>query len=72
MLSKMKYPIPLKHECGCKVSWRTYKTAVEAEEASKIASIDAEADLAEGYDFGYLSPGSIAKNEDGTYTVVCP
>ena len=68
----MEYPKPLEHECGCKVSWRTYKTAVEAEEAAKIAAIDGEADLAEGYDFGYLSPGSITKNENGTYTVVCP
>ena len=68
----MKYPIPLKHECGCKVSWRTYKTAVEAEEAAKIAARDRDLDLAEGYDFGYLWPGDISKNDDGTYTVVCP
>lgn len=45
---------------------------MEAEEAAKIAARDRDLDLAEGYDFGYLCPGDISKNEDGTYTVVCP
>jgi len=68
----MDYPKPLKHECGCKVSWRTYKTVAEANQASKVAAIDRDSDLAEGYDFGYQWPSTINKNEDGTYTVVCP
>ena len=68
----MDYPKPLDLECGCKVSWRTYKTLEEAEQAAKVAAVDRDSDLAEGYDFGYLWPGTITKNEDGNYSVVCP
>ena len=67
-----KYPEPLSLECGCKVMWRKYATKQEAEEASKIARKEGTHQSYQGYDFGYLCPGDISKNEDGTYTVVCP
>ena len=68
----MDYPKPLSLEVGCKVSWRTYATLTEAHEAAKVAQEDAELDKMMGYDFGYLIPSTITKNEDQTYTVVCP
>lgn len=67
-----KYPEPLSLECGCKVMWRIYATRQEAEEASKVAKKEARERISQGYDFGYLSPGSISTKEDGTYTVTCP
>ena len=68
----MDYPKPLKHEFGCKVTWRTYSTETEAHKAAKIAAEDSEIDKSMGYDFGFLEPSTITKNDDGTYTVVCP
>jgi len=68
----MDYPKPLEHECGCKVSWRTYESLAEAEQAAKVAAVKRDADLAEGYDFGYQWPSTINQNDDSTYTVVCP
>lgn len=68
----MDYPKPLSLEVGCKVSWRTYSTLHEAKQAAEIARNDAEEAEAMGFDFGYLIPSSIRKNEDHTYTVVCP
>lgn len=66
------YPKPLRREVGCKVSWYTYATKEEAERVSKIAEKDAAEQRAEGFDFGYLWPGDIRKEDDGTFTVVIP
>lgn len=66
------YPQPLRREVGCKVSWYTYATEEEAEAVSKIAQKEAGELRAEGFDFGYLWPGDIRKEEDGTFTVVIP
>ena len=66
------YPKPLRHEVGCKVSWYTYATEEEAKRVSKIAEQDAAELRAEGFDFGYLRPGDIRKEDDGTFTVVIP
>ena len=48
---------------GCKVGWETYDTLAEAEAASERARSEANRKAAHGYDFGYLSPGSIEHHE---------
>lgn len=62
-------PIPkaLEYISGCKVSWRVYATKEEAEAAADVARHNARIDASLGYDFGYLSPGSISPHttEDG-------
>ena len=68
----MDYPEPLSFRAGCKVCWRTYATLDEAKKAAEVAKDEAYEVRGMGYDFGYLMPSSISKNEDHTYTVVCP
>ena len=69
-MSKYNYPEPQKKEIGCKVSWYTYSSLEDAEKASKIAKEDAIESAEMGFDFGYLTPSTITKNDDGTFTVV--
>ena len=59
-------------EVGCKVSWYRFANKEDAEAASKIASHNADIRSLAGYDFGFMSPGSITENEDGSFTVVLP
>lgn len=66
------YPQPLRLQVGCKVSWYTYGTEAEATAVSKIAQQEASDLRAEGFDFGYMWPGDIRKEDDGTFTVVIP
>jgi hypothetical protein len=46
---------------GMKVEWRYYATLEEAQAAARTAIVKAEQRAAEGYDFGYQSPGAIRK-----------
>lgn len=58
---------------GCKVAWETYTTREEAEARAATARSEAVAQAARGYDFGYLTPGTIneADNEQhGTVYIV--
>ena len=57
---------------GCKVSWYSFKNEEDAKKASEIALNNAAIDASHGYDFGYLCPGAIIKEEDGTFTVIFP
>lgn len=53
---------------GCKVSWRYYKDRAAAEACAVAAKHNAVIQQSNGYDFGYCSPGSIAKaHESGEY-----
>ena len=61
-------PEPLYSQSGCKVGWNYYATQEEAEVASKQATRAGENAAAQGYDFGYCSPGSI---EEVTVYKVC-
>lgn len=65
------YPKPASMRSGCKVSWYTYSAKAAAYSASLIARDNAKILEAQGYDFGYQSPGSVAKVKDG-YEVVIP
>jgi hypothetical protein len=62
---------PMPHEdalrVGIKVQWHYYKDKVVAEAAGKIARHNAEIDAAQGYDFGYQSPGSVRLIDEGQY-----
>lgn len=71
-LKTPKYPEPLDMDVGCKVIRRTYATEDDANKCAEVAAEEREVQLSRGYDFGYCWPGDITKNEDGTYTVVCP
>lgn len=62
----------IKEESGCKVGWKWYSTESEAKAAAKKASAEADKLAAQGYDFGYQVPGSMRKNDDGTFVVTVP
>ncbi len=70
--SRKQSPPHTRQEVGCKVSWLTFETRKLAEEAAVVARHNAEIDWSLGYDFGYLCPGDITENDDGTFTVVTP
>jgi len=59
-------------QVGHKVSWYSFKNEEDAKRASEIAKNNAAIDASHGYDFGYLCPGTIEKEEDGTFTVIFP
>jgi hypothetical protein len=44
---------------GCKVGWAYYSTEAEAQACAKREAAAREQMLREGYDFGYLWPGTI-------------
>lgn len=71
-MTYMAYPKPLKMKHGCKVSWKIYGDREAAEEASKAADHNARIDLALGYDFGFMVPGTITEMDDGTFSVCVP
>lgn len=66
------YSKPVKTRSGCKVSWAYYATEAEAKECGIAARFNAQILEAQGYDFGYQSPGSISKTSDGLYEVCLP
>lgn len=49
---------------GCKVAWSFWTTEAEAKTAAEKAIVDAERRAAQGYDFGYQSPGEIRRVDD--------
>lgn len=70
------YPAGAAHfEVGCKVEWLSYRDRETAEEAARAARTYASEKRAQGYDFGYCSPGSIEKVDHVSgvlYRVCCP
>lgn len=66
------YPTPVFKRVGAKVSWYYYDTHEAAWHASVVAEQIAARKWMDGYDFGYQVPGSVTKNQDGTWTVVVP
>jgi hypothetical protein len=44
---------------GCKVGWAYYDNEAEATERGKVEDAARERKFAQGYDFGYLWPGSV-------------
>ena len=71
-MPKYNYPEPQKKDIGNKVCWYTYSNLEDAEKASAIAKEEAIECARMGFDFGYLTPGTITKKDDGTFTVVLP
>jgi hypothetical protein len=66
------YPTPVRKEHGCKVSWYAYRTKDEARFVSRLAHEQGQWLEDEGFDFGYMIPGSIRQEDDGLWTVVIP
>lgn len=69
----MKYPKPIKHECGCKVSWMYYDNKLDAERAAEIAEAEAVKLEQEGFDWGYQWIGEIQYSQSqNLYRVTTP
>ena len=66
------YPAHLDVKYGCRVCWYRFENRKLAEQAAKAAIHNASLDAALGYDFGFVQPGSISENDDGTFTVITP
>lgn len=63
----MDYPDSKLYRGGCKVAWHYYAAESDAKECAKAAMHNAKLQAADGYDFGYCSPGSIRLMEAGEY-----
>jgi hypothetical protein len=63
----MGYPNPIKLRVGCKVSWYYYRTKKEANKASHRAETRAKIKEAQGYDWGYQTPGNVRLCEAGEF-----
>ena len=69
-LDYMPMPKPDVYRGGCKVSWHYYKDEATAKKAVEAAIHNAKIDESLGYDFGYVSPGSIKQVDGGMWEVV--
>jgi hypothetical protein len=56
---RWNYPEPQARRSGIKVKWLYYASKEDAEKASKLARDEGEYWAARGYEYGYMSPGSI-------------
>lgn len=72
MAQAQGYPPALSERSGGKVGWKTYATQADATAAAKVATRDAARQARLGYDFGYCSPGSITRLNNGTFEVCVP
>lgn len=66
------YPEPDRTRSGNKVAFNYYKSKADAETCAKAAVHNAAIREAQGYDFGYMSPGAITEAKDGMFEVVLP
>lgn len=57
----VKLPAPARRSGGIKVSWYLYEDLLDAQLASVAAVFNAHYRMQEGFDAGYLTPGSITK-----------
>lgn len=62
-----QYPKYKDLRVGIKVSWYYYESEDDAKLASEAAKHNAQIQWAQGYDFGYQSPGYITKYKEGPY-----
>jgi len=65
-------PTPTRQRSGCKVGWYYYDNLADAEACAEWAEIRAAEMAGFGYDFGWLTPGTITECADGTFQVVIP
>jgi len=63
------YPVAVKQRSGNKVGWIYYESEEQALIASAMAFKNAQIMMAQGYEFGYCSPGSVEKQ--GNLWCVC-
>jgi hypothetical protein len=70
-MKEKAYPKYDDSRSGNKVGWLYYTSKDKALEASGVAKHNAEIRWAEGFDFGYQSPGSI-REVDGRFEVCIP
>jgi hypothetical protein len=56
---------PIRTNGGNKVGWEVYAKQADAKKRATAAKREARVKAAKGYDFGYQSPGSVRKVEDG-------
>jgi len=56
---------------GCKVGWAVYRLKADADLIARQAKKDAKKKAERGYDFGYQSPGTVTRVENG-YRVCLP
>ena len=64
-------PASVKSQTGCKVSWHWFATLEDAQIASQYAYHRGVWNQSMGYDFGYCSPGDIARDGE-LYKVTYP
>ena len=67
-LADEQYPTPDDMRSGIKVKWYYYKDETAARWCAKIGRARSYDYEAEGYDFGYQSPGSCHLVKKGPYT----
>ena len=60
-VQRFDYPAPQDRRIGIKVRWFYYAEEEDAKKAAEVARREAPVREAQGYDFGYQSPGSITK-----------
>lgn len=62
-----EYPLPAERRIGCKVRWFYYTSEEDAKKAADVARREAVHRSDQGYDFGYMCPGSIQPHLTGPY-----
>lgn len=67
-----EYPKPVRERQGCKVGWYIYDKKSDAAKAAKKAKAEASRMSAQGYDFGFSTPGEIRELKSGEFEVVIP
>ena len=70
-MSEFNYPEPHDADIRNKVEFRIYLNHEDALAAAEIAKRHAVHMVNQGYDFGYICPGTIKKHDD-EYWVCCP
>jgi len=65
--ARFDYPKPDQTRIGIKVRWYYYADKAKADEAAAIAKKEAPVREAQGYDFGYQSPGVIRGIDNGFF-----
>lgn len=71
-VAKFEYPEPIETDARSKIVMRRYRDKKTANRAAAVAKKHAKYRASQGYDFGYMTPGTIYESDDGTFQVVCP
>lgn len=59
------YPPPVQTQVGCKVEWGFYADEATARACADAARSNAAILAAEGYDWGYQTPGAVTQIAEG-------